>query len=110
MLTEKDIEFLRYWEKNRESESTFSSKLLSGIPMAILFTLPILLLVLTVWLFIPDWYMKISKTSPGMFISAIFAMILIVLFYSFFRMQFKWENNEQLYKELKNKENLTNKP
>jgi membrane protein YdbS with pleckstrin-like domain len=110
MLTEKEDEFISYWEKNREKENAFVSKLLSGIPMAILFALPILLLVISVWLFIPEWYTKISKTSPGMFLTAIFALFIIVLFYSFFRMQFKWESNEQLYLELKHKQSVTNKP
>jgi len=52
--------------------------------------------------------MKISQTTPGMFISAIIAVVCIVLFYSFFRMQYKWEMNEQLYQELKYKENREN--
>jgi hypothetical protein len=110
MLTEKEEQFISFWEKNRERENTFINKLLGGLPMAILFALPILLLVITVYLFIPEWYTKISKTSPGMFLTAIFAMSIIVFFYSFFRMQFKWENNEQLYQELKHKQNVTNKP
>jgi len=105
MLTDKEREFLLYWERNREKESSFASKLLGGLPMAILFSLPIILSVVAVYLFIPDWYMKISKTSPGTFITIIFAMLLISLFFSFFRMQFKWEMNEQLHKELKSKEN-----
>jgi hypothetical protein len=101
MLTEKDKAFLQYWEQNRDSLGTFVSKLSRGLPMAVLFTLPILLFIIVVWVFFPDWYMKISKTSPGMFVTAIFAMVLVTLFYSFFRMQFKWESNEQLYNELK---------
>jgi hypothetical protein len=109
MITDKEKEFLRYWEKSRENENTFFSKLGRGLPMAILFGLPIILLVLVVRLFFPDWYMKISQISPGMFITAIIAVIAVVLFYSFFRMQYKWEMNEQLYKELKNKENNADK-
>ena len=108
MLTDKETEFLLYWERNREGQSSFISKLGRGLPMAVIFSLPIILLVVVVWIFFPDWYMKISKTSPGTFITAIFAIVLIILFYSFFRMQFKWEMNEQLYKELKQKENKTN--
>ncbi|CAN5515741.1 hypothetical protein BH11BAC3_BH11BAC3_24980 [soil metagenome] len=105
MISEKEIKFLRYWERNREIESTFLSKLTRGFPMALLFGLPIILSIVVVRIFFPDWYMKISQTSPGMFITAVIAMIIIILFYSFFRMQFKWEMNEQLYKELKSKEN-----
>ena len=109
MLTEKEEQFIGYWDKNREKENVFINKLLSGLPMAIFFALPILLLVLTVWLFIPEWYTKISKTSPGMFLTTIFALFIIVFCYSFFRMQFKWESNEQLYKELKHKQNVITK-
>ncbi len=105
MISEKETKFLRYWERNRQTESTFLSKLTRGFPMALLFGLPIILSVVVVRIFFPDWYMKISKTSPGMFVTAVIAMVIIVLFYSFFRMQFKWEMNEQLYKELKSKEN-----
>ncbi len=108
MLTEKEIAFLKYWEQNKDRENTTVRKITGGLPMAVLFTAPILLLVIVVWLFIPDWYTKISKTSPGMFVTAVFAMFIIVLFYSFFRMQFKWENNEQYYKELKAKEKSFN--
>lgn len=107
MISEKDIAFLRYWERNREMENTFISKLTRGFPMALLFGLPIILLVLVVRLFLPDWYMKISGTSPGMFVTAVVAMLVVVIFYAYFRMQYKWEMNEQLYKELKAKENKT---
>lgn len=105
MISEKDIQFLRYWEQVRESESTITSKFVRGLPMAFLFGLPIILSVIVVRLFMPEWYTKISVTTPGTFITVIIAMCLVIIFYAFFRMQYKWEMNEQLYKELKNKEN-----
>lgn len=108
MISEKEIAFLRYWERNREIENTVISKLTRGLPMALLFGLPIILLVVVIRVFFPDWYMKISGTSPGMFLTAVFAMLGVVIFYSYFRMQYKWEINEQLYKELKSKENKSN--
>jgi hypothetical protein len=104
MITEKERQFLRYWEANKDNENQFLHKLLAGLPMAIMFGLPIILLVVVVRLFFPDWYMTISQTTPGMFISAIIAVLLIIIFYSFFRMQYKWEMNDQLYQELKYKE------
>lgn len=105
MISEKDILFLRYWENVRDRENTFFSKISRGLPMAFLFGFPIILSVVSVRLFVPDWYMKISQTSPGTFITIIIAMCIIILFYAYFRMQYKWEMNEQLYQELKNKEN-----
>ncbi len=104
MLSEKDKAFLHYWELHREKENTVLSKLTRGFPMALLFGLPIILLVVSVRLFLPEWYMKISGTSTGMFFTAVIAMMGVVLFYAFFRMQYKWEMNEQLFKELKIKE------
>jgi hypothetical protein len=105
MLNEKDIQFLHYWEQVRERESTFISKLTRGLPMAFLFGLPIILSIVVVRLFLPEWYTKISKTSPGTFMTVVIAMCIVILFYAFFRMQYKWEMNEQLYEELKRKEN-----
>jgi hypothetical protein len=107
MISEKETAFLRYWERNRDIENTFISKLMRGFPMALLFGLPIILLVVVIRLFIPEWYIKISKTSPGMFVTAVIAMLGVVVFYAYFRMQYKWEMNEQLYKEIKSKENKT---
>ena len=104
MIDEKDRQFLRYWEKNRDSENTFSNKLLKGLPKATLFGLPIILSVIIVRLYFPEWYTKISETSPGMFLTAIIAVIGIILFTSYFNMQYQWETNEQAYKELKIKE------
>lgn len=107
-VTEKDKAFIKYWEQNRSEQSSFISKLLRGLPMAIIFALPIILSVVVVLIFFPDWYMKISKNSSGAFITVVVAMIITVVFYSWFRMHYKWEMNEQLYKELKAKENKTN--
>jgi ABC-type multidrug transport system permease subunit len=104
MLSEQEIKFLQYWEQNRERENGFQRKLTGGLPMALIFSMPIVLSLVVVRLLLPEWYTKISKTSSGTFITIIFAMIIVALFFSFFRMQYKWEMNEQLYKELKAKE------
>ncbi|CAN5603132.1 hypothetical protein BH11BAC5_BH11BAC5_37450 [soil metagenome] len=107
MISEKDKEFVVYWEKVRVSENTFASKISRGLPMAFLFGLPIILSVIVVRLFAPEWYMKMSATSPGAFITILIAMIIIIVFYAYFRMQYKWEMNEQLYNEIKAKQNKT---
>jgi len=108
MLSEKEEQFLIYWERNKEMQSTFLSKLSSGLPMALLFGLPILLSVVIVYLFFPEWYTKISNTGPGTFKIIVLAVFVAMLFFSYFRMQFKWEMNEQAYQELKNKQHRAN--
>ena len=108
MLTEKDKQFLQYWDAVKESRSTFMSKLLGGLPMALLFSLPIILLVVVVNLYFPEWATKISNTSSGTFTTIIIAVIICTLFFSYFRMHYKWEMNDQLYKELKSREQKSN--
>jgi len=97
-----------YWEKEKESRDTFISKLTDGLPMAALFSVPILLFVTIVYLFFPEWYTKISSRLPGSIFTIVIAVIICMLFFSFFRMQYKWEMNEQLYQELKQKIDNTN--
>ncbi len=108
MLSEKEEQFIIYWERSREMQSTFLSKVSSGLPMALVFGLPILLSVVIVYLFFPEWYTKISNTGPGTFKIIVIAVFVAMLFFSYFRMQFKWEMNEQAYQELKNKQLRSN--
>lgn len=96
-----------YWEREREKQNSVIGKLLNGLPMAILFSLPVVLFLFVVYIFFPDWHTKISNTSSGSFITIIIALFICILFFSYFRMHYKWEMNEQLYRELKNKENKT---
>lgn len=100
MLTEQERAFITDWEQTREAQSSVVSKLLRGLPVAIMFGLPIVLFILSVYLFFPEWYTKISNTTSGSFITIIIAVIIAIIFFSYFRMHFKWEMNDQLYKEL----------
>lgn len=102
MLSEKQNNFIVYWESVRERENSFLRKLSRGLPMAIIFGLPIILFLVVVYLFFPVWYMKISNITSGTLFVIIIAVLIAILFFAYFRMQFKWEMNEQLYLELKN--------
>lgn len=97
-----------YWEKERLRRNTFSARLIDGLPMAALFSIPILLFITAVYLFFPEWYTKISSRLPGSITTIVIAVIICILFFSYFRMQFKWESNEQFYQELKQKQSKVN--
>lgn len=103
MITEKDRQFIVYWEAERDKLNTVKAKLLNGLPMAVLFSLPVLLLLFVIQFFFPDWYTKISNTSSGTFVTIIIALFISILFFAYFRMHYKWEMNEQIYRELKSK-------
>jgi uncharacterized membrane protein len=108
MYSQKEQEFMKEWEHVRENESHFLSKLVRGLPMAMLFGLPIIILLIAVYFLSPDWYTKISPAVPGVLGTLITSVIIIILFFSYFRMHFKWEMNEQLYMELKNRQEKPN--
>jgi cbb3-type cytochrome oxidase subunit 3 len=100
MITTEEEKFLQFWEHHRGPYSSTLSKLLRGLPVASYFGIPILLFIGIVYFFMPDWYMKISKSSPQTFLVVFIAVFILIVFYAYFRMHFKWEMNEQLYKEL----------
>ncbi len=111
MLSQKELDFIEYWKKVRLEYSTISSKMLRGLPMALLFTCPILVSMALVYFLSPEWYTKISQTAGSSFSAILFALLGIVLFFSFMRMHFKWEMNEQAYQELLQKQhNQNSKP
>lgn len=95
-----------YWQQVREQRNSFSSKLISGLPMATLFGAPILLFIAVVYLFFPEWYTKVSARVPGAISSIVVAVIIFIFCFAYLRMQYKWEMNEQLYQELIRKQNL----
>jgi len=103
MLKEEEIKFMEYWEAVRDRESRFLNKLTGGMPMAMIFSLPIILSLALVYFIFPEWFTKISQKAMSVSYSIIIAVFISSLFFAFFRMQFKWEMNEQLYQELKKK-------
>ena len=100
MLSEKEIEFINHWASVRDKYSTFSSKFLRGLPMALLFSLPIFFSIVLVYFLSPEWYTKISQKASGESMMIVVSLMIIILFFSFVRMHFNWEMNEQAYLEL----------
>jgi hypothetical protein len=120
MFTETEKQFIQRWELVREKESSSVHKLLTGLPMALLFAAPVILLFAVVKIFFPSWFTtatykptqvvvpglteKHMALSNGTIIAACIAVFILALFFAYFRMHYKWEANEQLYQELKSKE------
>ena len=99
MLTKDEKLFLEYWEKNRDKQKRFMHQLAAGLPMGLIFALPVLIAVI-----FHNWYKSMIYISGSQIIVIIIGVLGIAVFFAMFRMKFKWENNEQLYKELKFKE------
>lgn len=97
MLTEEEEAFIIYWKSNRDKQKRTFRQFLMGIPIALLFVIPIGIN------FFSGWYKRasmISRTSdfnPGVLL---LAMVLIVVFIAIFSRKFKWDQYEQRYIEL----------
>lgn len=99
MLTQDETLFLEYWDKNRDKQKNVWYQLAYGSPWGLVFALPVLIAVI-----FHDWYKNMVPISKSQIILISVAVLAIAIFYSVFRMKFRWEYNDQLYKELKLKE------
>ena len=99
MLSQEEREFVDYWEAHREAEGRWTRQLLRGLPMGLCFGLPILVCFL-----FRSWYKWLPVVSNEELLVILIAILGIVLFYSVFRAQHRWEMQEQAYQELKARE------
>ncbi|MEY2586944.1 MAG: hypothetical protein RLY11_793 [Bacteroidota bacterium] len=97
--SEDEKKFIAYWEENRLKEKKFISQLMYGLPIGIIFSVPILVN----FLLGKFWYKRadavgISQFSPTVLIVAV---ILITVFIALLNRKLRWEKLEQQYIALK---------
>jgi hypothetical protein len=101
-ISEEERKFLVYWEQQRLKDKRLTNQLMFGLPIGILFSIPIL-----VNFFMGKfWYKRadavgVSQFSPTVLIIAV---LLITVFVALLNRRFRWERLEQQYLELKSKE------
>ena len=101
-ISEEERKFLVYWEQQRLKDKRLTNQLMFGLPIGILFSIPIL-----VNFFMGKfWYKRadavgVSQFSPTVLIIAV---LLITVFVALLNRRFRWERLEQQYLELKAKE------
>jgi len=101
MLSEEEKKFVDYWEKNRGKQKKIVRQFLLGIPVGLLFIIPILISFSSGWYKRAGMMINTSDFNPGVLLVA---LLLIVGFMAIFSRRHKWERNEQFYNELKAKE------
>jgi hypothetical protein len=97
MLTTHEERFIDYWKNNRDREKKLFRQLLFGLPLGLLLGVGIFTSLVT-----GKWYERAdmvanTELNPNVLIVAILA---IAVFTGVFYKKFKWDQNEQLYKEL----------
>ena len=101
MLTPIEKDFIIYWQANRNKQKKITKQLTIGLPLGLLFGLPILLN------FFSGWNSRIHVISRGQLITLIVAVLIIIVFMAIFSTKFKWDRNEQYYLELLEKQKKT---
>lgn len=101
MINEQEKAFLQYWETNRVKEKKILKQLLIGLPIGLLFGLPVIIILFSG----KFWYKRAdmvanSKLDP---VILVIAVLLIVIFVAIFYKRHQWEMKEQQYLEIKAK-------
>jgi len=96
MLSAEEEKFVSYWAQNRDREKKLFRQLLVGLPLGLFIGIAIIASLKT------GWYERANmeanaEMNPGILFIAILA---IIVFTSIFWKKYKWDMNEQRYKEL----------
>ena len=107
-LTGEEKKFIEYWENNRDREKKLFYQLLVGLPLGVLFALPIIIN----FLMARFWYKRADSVGVSQFnpVVLIVAVVLIAVFIGVFNKKLKWDRHDQLYRELKAKEKKQSDP
>jgi hypothetical protein len=97
MLSVEEEAFIEYWKANREKQKRTFRQFLLGIPLALLFVIPIVINFFSGWYKRAAMMANTSDFNPGVLLVA---LIIIVVFIAIFSRKFRWEQNEQRYIEL----------
>lgn len=103
MLEQKEKLFVEYWEVNRIKEKNLLYQVLTGLPIGLLFALPIIFILFTgrYWFKRADMVAN-AELSPVILIAAV---LIIALFVAVLYKRHQWDMKEQQYKQLKAKQN-----
>ena len=105
MLSEEEQNFIVYWEEHRDKEKKVLKQWLMGLPLGLLFGIPIIINLFSGWYKRANMDLN-SNLSNGEFnpLVLIIALLIIISFIAIFSKRHKWEMSNQRYLELKAKE------
>jgi len=102
MVTEQEKTFADWWARNRDREKRLLRQWLIGLPVGLVFVVPIVLS------FSSGWHKRASMwarghTDDNTGVVLAVAALLIVSFVAVFYKRHKWEMYEQQYREILSK-------
>jgi hypothetical protein len=104
MLTKQEEDFLKYWDGYRTHKSRIFRQFIIGLSMGLAIGVCIIASISS------GWYERATMVANASFSPTVLliAILGISLFIAFFYKKYKWEMNEQRYKELMVKKNRQN--
>jgi hypothetical protein len=97
MLTSQEKDYIKYWEENRDKQKKVFRQFLVGIPVGLLFVIPIVVNLASGWYKRAAMEVNTPDFSPGVLLVA---LLLIVGFTAIFSKRHQWDLREQHYQEL----------
>src|SRR5579859_2076226 len=97
MLSKEEKAFIEYWEKNRLQRKKVVRQFLLGVPIGLLFVIPIVISLTSGWYKRANMEANSADFDPRVLFVA---LLLIVGFISIFWQRHKWDQYEQRYREL----------
>lgn len=101
MLTPSEKAFVDYWKVQRLKKKSISSRLSSGLPLGVMIVVALFASIFT------GWYKRatmIIHTHGSVILVVVVAAVAIVIFMSYFSAQHEWDQNEERYQYLLQKE------
>ena len=104
-MTEDENKFLAWWELNRDKQKKLVRQWLVGLPIGLIFVIPILINLSSGWYKRAAMEANSQQTNPMVLFVA---MIIIISFVAVFYKRHQWDMNEQRYLELMYKKKIEN--
>ena len=97
---------MTWWEARREQDKRLYRQLLIGLPVGLLFTIPIIIMVFSA----KFWYQRADMEANAMINPSVLivAILIIAVFIAIFHKRHQWDMREQQYQELKAREEREN--
>ncbi|MBS1654115.1 MAG: hypothetical protein JSU05_04650 [Bacteroidetes bacterium] len=101
-LTPDEEKFIEYWENNRFKQKKFVKYLQVGLPLGVFIAVALAFDVFS------GWYRRAQmalNTEPSLILVLLVAVVAIAVFISIFTVRYRFDQNEQRYRELLAKKN-----
>jgi len=106
MLSETEESFLEYWSRKGETEKNSLRPLLVGFSFGVVFGIATIISIFSGWA-IRATMVANSRLSAGLLLLVI---LTVSVFMGYFYRSFRWEKNEQYYRELMAKKKRKSSP